>query len=239
VRSQALPPSTIAGRRDLERGTHQPYRIGVAVVLHEREAHEARHKLSIKINGLCCLVTPPCARGYAITEVDHGQLDYRIAIFVALPVSVHLAIRIYFLAGKPDRNWHLETQARRTGSEALTPPPRAAAQAKEQDSVLSIQRGKLRMKATIFAAVFCTAVIGQINTASAQYYGPASLYYHYGSPAGACCALVPMDLGWAFTRNQPAGHAAPYPALQMADGTLGCEHANYRPARSGWCRRIW
>jgi hypothetical protein len=94
-------------------------------------------------------------------------------------------------------------------------------------------------KATIFTAVFCTAVLSQIDTASAQYYGPASLYYHYGSPAGACCALVPMDLGWAFTRNQPAGHVAPYPALRMADGTLGCEHANYRPARSGWCRRIW
>jgi hypothetical protein len=101
------------------------------------------------------------------------------------------------------------------------------------------------MKATIFAAVLCTAAIGQVNTASAQYYGsasyygPASLYYNYGSPAGGCCALVTMDLGWAFTRSQPAGDVAPYPALRMADGTLGCEHSNYRPFRGGWCRRIW
>ena len=87
------------------------------------------------------------------------------------------------------------------------------------------------MKATIFAAVFCTAVISQISPASAQYYGqtsyygPASMHYHYLSPAGACCALVTVNSGWAFTRNQPVGDVASYPALPMADGTLGCSIA--------------
>lgn len=95
------------------------------------------------------------------------------------------------------------------------------------------------MRAKIFTAVFFTAIISQINAASAQYYGPPGGYYYYGSPAGICCALTPVDLGWAFTRNQPVGDVAPYPALRMADGTLGCEHSNYRPLRGGWCRRIW
>jgi hypothetical protein len=95
------------------------------------------------------------------------------------------------------------------------------------------------MKA-IFAAVICAgAVISQTGIASAQYYGPASFYYSYGSPAGACCALLPMNLGWAYTRNQPAGDGGPYPPMRMADGTLACEYSNYRPFRGGWCRRIW
>ena len=96
----------------------------------------------------------------------------------------------------------------------------------------------------IFAAVICAvAVISQTSTASAQYtaqyYGPLGGYYYYGSPAGNCCALLPMNLGWAYTRNQPTGSGGPYPALQMADGTLACEYSNYRPFRRGWCRRIW
>ena len=92
----------------------------------------------------------------------------------------------------------------------------------------------------IVAAVLCTAaVIGQIGTASAQYYGPPGGYYYWGSPAGNCCALTPPDLGWAYTRNQPAGYGGSYPAVRMADGTLACEHSNYRPFRGGWCRRIW
>jgi len=103
------------------------------------------------------------------------------------------------------------------------------------------------MKATMFAAaaVICSAVISQISPAAAQYYGqtsyvgPASIYYSYLSPAGACCALVTVNSGWAFTRNQPAADVAPYPALPMADGELGCAHSNYRPLRGGWCRRIW
>jgi hypothetical protein len=97
------------------------------------------------------------------------------------------------------------------------------------------------MRAKIVAAVLFTGFITQINTASAQaggtYYG--SYYYYYGSPAALCCALSPIDLGWAYTRNQPAGDSAPYPALRMADGTLACEHSNYRPFAGGWCRRIW
>ena len=49
------------------------------------------------------------------------------------------------------------------------------------------------MKA-IFAAVLCAAaVVSQIGPASAQYYGPPGGYYYYGSPAGNCCALVPMN----------------------------------------------
>ena len=92
----------------------------------------------------------------------------------------------------------------------------------------------------IVAAVLCTAaVIGQIGTASAQYYGPPGGYYYWGSPAGNCCALTPPDLGWAYTRNQPAGYGESYPAMQMPDGTLACEHSNYRPFRGVWCRRIW
>ena len=95
------------------------------------------------------------------------------------------------------------------------------------------------MRATFFTAVLCTAVVSQIDTASAQYYGPLGGYYYYGSPAAVCCALTPVDLGWALTRSRPAGNVGPYPALRMADGTLGCEHYNYRPMRGGWCRRIW
>ena len=90
----------------------------------------------------------------------------------------------------------------------------------------------------IVAAVVCTAVIGQINTASAQYYRPLGGYYYYGSPAAVCCALEPVDLGWAYTRIQPAGYGGPYPAIRMADGTLACEYSNYRPIR-GRCRPIW
>jgi hypothetical protein len=102
------------------------------------------------------------------------------------------------------------------------------------------------MKATILTAVICTAVISQIGPASAQYlgptssyYGPASMHYHYLSPAGACCALVTVNSGWVFTRNQPVGDVAPYPALQMPDGSPACEHSNYRPRRGGFCERIW
>ena len=85
----------------------------------------------------------------------------------------------------------------------------------------------------ILAGIFCiAAVLGQISTAS------AGGYYYYGSLAGICCALQPMDLGWAYTRNQPVSDSPPYPAVLMPDGSLGCEHSNYRPIR-GWCRRIW
>ena len=101
------------------------------------------------------------------------------------------------------------------------------------------------MKATIFTAVICAVVMSQTSPASAQsygqmsYFGPASMHYHYFSPAGSCCALVTVDSGWAYTRNQPVGDVAPYPAVQMADGMLGCEHINYRPRHGGWCQRIW
>ena len=95
------------------------------------------------------------------------------------------------------------------------------------------------MKAIFASALCAAAVICQTSTASAQYYGPAAFYYSYGSPAAACCALLPMNLGWAYTRNQPPGDGAPYSALRMADGTLACEQRNYRPMRGGWCRRIW
>ena len=44
------------------------------------------------------------------------------------------------------------------------------------------------MKAKIFAAVFCAGILSQIDTASAQYYGPTGGYYYYGSPAALCCA---------------------------------------------------
>ena len=102
------------------------------------------------------------------------------------------------------------------------------------------------MKATILTAVICTAVISQIGPASAQYLGPTSSYYGPASmrcrclsPAGACCALVTVNSGWVFTRNQPVGDVAPYPALQMPDGSPACEHSNYRPRRGGFCERIW
>jgi hypothetical protein len=97
------------------------------------------------------------------------------------------------------------------------------------------------MKARFFAVVLFSAFIGQINTASAQgagtYYG--SYYYYYGSPAALCCTWSAINLGWAYTRGQPPGDGAPYPAMQMADGTLACLHSNYRPFSNGLCRRIW
>ena len=98
----------------------------------------------------------------------------------------------------------------------------------------------------IVAAVLCTAaVIGQISTASAQYYRPFTSYqyfrpltYYYGSPAGSCCALTPLNQGWIYTRDQPVGDGQPYAAVPMADGSLACSHSNYRPIR-GLCQRIW
>jgi hypothetical protein len=98
----------------------------------------------------------------------------------------------------------------------------------------------------IVAAVLCTAaVIGQVSTASAQYYlssgyyyYPLGGYYEYGSPEGFYNRLRPQSLGWNYTRNQPAGYGKPYPAARMPDGTLACEHSNYRPIHS-WCQRIW
>jgi hypothetical protein len=90
----------------------------------------------------------------------------------------------------------------------------------------------------IVSAVLCTAAVnGQISTASAQYYGPPGGYHYYGSPAGSCCALVPTDFGWLYTRDQPVDYGEPYPALRMADGTLACSNRNYRPIH-GWCMRI-
>ena len=91
----------------------------------------------------------------------------------------------------------------------------------------------------ILACIFCAAaVLGQPSKASAEYYGPPGGYYYYGSGAGICCAVLPVDLGWAYTRNRPVGDGGAYPALQMPDGTLACEHSNFRPIR-GLCRRIW
>jgi hypothetical protein len=91
----------------------------------------------------------------------------------------------------------------------------------------------------VLASIFCAAaILIQISIASAQYYGPPFGHYYYGSPASTCCALVPRDLGWDYTRNQPVGDVAPYPALRMPDGTPACEHSNYRAIR-GACRRIW
>jgi hypothetical protein len=98
----------------------------------------------------------------------------------------------------------------------------------------------------IFAAALCiAAIIGQIGTASAQYdphsghyyYYPPGGYYYYGSPAGIYSGQPLQDLGWNFTRNQPVGDVEPYPATQMPDGALACEHSNYRPIR-GLCRRV-
>jgi len=94
------------------------------------------------------------------------------------------------------------------------------------------------VKYILAAILCCAAIIGQISTASAQYYGPLGGYYYYGSPAAFCCALEPVDLGWAYTRIQPVGYGGPYPAARMVDGTLACEYSNYRPIR-GRCRRIW
>jgi hypothetical protein len=58
-------------------------------------------------------------------------------------------------------------------------------------------------------------------------------------PLATAAPWMPPDLGWAYTRNQPAGYGESYPAMRMPDGTLACEHSNYRPFRGGWCRRIW
>ena len=104
------------------------------------------------------------------------------------------------------------------------------------------------MKAILAALIGAAAIVSQTSTASAQYYGPPGGpqyygppggYYYYGSPAGLCCALHPVNLGWVYTRSQPAGHGGSHPAMHMADGTLACEFSNYRPMRDRWCRRIW
>jgi len=97
----------------------------------------------------------------------------------------------------------------------------------------------------IFAAVLCAAaIIGHFNAASAQYYAsggyyyyPSGGYYNYGSPAGVYNGQPLQELGWNYTRNQPEGYGRPYPAARMPDGTLACEHSNYRPIR-GWCQRV-
>jgi len=102
----------------------------------------------------------------------------------------------------------------------------------------------------VVGAVLCTAaVVGQISTASAQYYGqpggyyyyePPGGYYYYGSPAGIYHAQpqIEQDLGWNYIRNQPVGYGGPYRAARMPDGTLACEYSNYRPIH-GRCQRIW
>ena len=97
----------------------------------------------------------------------------------------------------------------------------------------------------ILAAALCTAaIISSISTASAQYstssgsyYYPPDNYYYYGSPAGIFNVPAPESLGWNYTRNQPVGYGESYPALRMPDGTLACEHGNYRPIR-GWCKPV-
>jgi hypothetical protein len=38
------------------------------------------------------------------------------------------------------------------------------------------------------------------------------------------CSRSPLPAGG----NQPVGYGEPYPAARMADGTLACEHSNYR-----------
>jgi hypothetical protein len=81
----------------------------------------------------------------------------------------------------------------------------------------------------ILAAVLCTAAsIGQVSTASAQYYGPHD--YGYGPGHGHYAQFDP--------RNQPMGWGEPYPATPLPDGRLGCAHRNYRPV-NGWCQRAW
>lgn len=95
------------------------------------------------------------------------------------------------------------------------------------------------MKAIFAALLGAAAVVGISSAASAQYYGPPGGYYYYGSPAGLCCALQPVNLGWVYTRAQPASQGGPHPAMRMEDGTLACEYSNFRPMRDGWCQRIW
>jgi hypothetical protein len=100
------------------------------------------------------------------------------------------------------------------------------------------------MKLIVAAALCTAAVIGQISTASAQYYSPPGAYYYpprnyyyYGSAGDFYYILQPQNLGWNYTRNQPLGYVRPYPAIRMPDDTLACEHSNYRAIR-GSCRRI-
>lgn len=95
------------------------------------------------------------------------------------------------------------------------------------------------MKIISAALLGAAAIVSQSSVASAQYYGPPGGYYYYGSPAGLCCALQPVNLGWIYTRSQPPGYGTPHLALRMSDGTPACEFSNYRPMSDGWCRRIW
>jgi len=96
----------------------------------------------------------------------------------------------------------------------------------------------------IVGAVLCSAaIIGQIGTASAQYY--------YGSPAGIYQGSTPAQMGppgpyyyYAFTspagiyspppaqpQQYPGGIYSPPPAL--VDGPLGCAQT-----KNGWCQRV-
>jgi len=95
------------------------------------------------------------------------------------------------------------------------------------------------MKAIYAALLGASAIMSQISPASAQYYGPPGGYYNYGSPAGLCCALQPVNQGWIYTRTQPVGDGTPHPAMRMEDGTPACEFSTYRRMRDGMCRRIW
>lgn len=95
------------------------------------------------------------------------------------------------------------------------------------------------MKAAFVTLLGAAAMVSISSAATAQYYGPPGGYYYYGSPAGLCCALQPVNLGWIYTRSQPASPGSPHPAMRMEDGTLACEYSNYRPMRDGWCQRIW
>ena len=84
----------------------------------------------------------------------------------------------------------------------------------------------------IFAAALCiAAIIGQISTASAQYYWPRG----YG-PGGWSPPEPYYDQ--LNPRNQPMGWSEPYPATKLRDGRLSCTHPNYR-AINGRCQRVW
>ena len=114
---------------------------------------------------------------------------------------------------------------------------------------------------TILAAFICTAaIIGQIGTASAQ-------YYYYGSPAGiflsAFCSaaaiprleLLPMGhppasavrlsrsrsklpVGLTIRSPNPWAMTNLIEPTGLANGRLVCAHRNYRPI-DGLCQRAW
>jgi hypothetical protein len=92
------------------------------------------------------------------------------------------------------------------------------------------------MKLILTIALCSAALIGDISTASAQYYGRGyGRGYYEGPPATAPTA--PPEY-YANRDYQPMGYGEAYAPIYLPNGRPSCAHRNYRPIR-GWCQRAW